>query len=644
MKTSPLPISTLYLIQHIKAQNTLPPHTLAFSRLTHLAHLKPEVHRKFLIPLGLSDKSSKDSPGKSPSNIKPFLEKSLLLFGPRYSGKTHFLTSICFEHNITLIPTNYLASSTDVRKHFENAALVQPSLILIEEYEYLKERHEILFELKAQITKLEMSDLRILVVGSLTNISDCSEFQRSLFSNEMEMKTLNIQQKADYVKYLFGYFGMKIEEGNLEVEMLVKEVVDSCPGFNLKEFVCLFKDCLYDDGKRIAEYMEENLIKGCMPDKYNTSPCEDIPNTTNINVYRSKHIHLNGIYNTQNKNNNKVFLTKMLALISNNKTDTTEKITFDSIGALNTIKEQLQQAILYPSLYPHIYSHFGISSPSSILLYGPPGTGKTLLAKAISSTLHLNFISVKGPELINKYVGDSERHLREVFKKAELQAPSIIFFDEIDSFCGKRGANANTEGGNGEFGNRLVNQMLTLMDGVESRKGVFVIGATNRIKAIDGALLRPGRFDKILKVKFPNADERLDIFLKCVKYKIESGFNFGELNTEGWTGAEIAGFVKTAALIEIGEFFKLSIDNKLRNTLEGRVNDILPTLNRHSSFNINTNISDSRNVDLPTIKVEVSIKSLLTSYKEMSRRVKRKIKNKKERKLNKKRIENRLND
>ncbi|KAI4293242.1 ribosome biogenesis ATPase, partial [Pancytospora philotis] len=222
-------------------------------------------------------------------------------------------------------------------------------------------------------------------------------------------------------------------------------------------------------------------------------------------------------------------------------------ITFDDIGAMKRVKEELTMSILLPSKFPEKFNSFGICKPSGVLLFGPPGCGKTFVAKAISNMSHCNFLSIKGPELITKYVGDSEKHLRDLFQKAKNLSPCVLFFDEIDSLCGKRGKN--------EFGNRIVNQILTLLDGMEDRGEVYIIGATNRIRSLDPALMRPGRFDKVVEVPLPGPQEALEIFEKCISKVPHEPFDFSTLDMSNLSGADIAGIVKEAAMLCLKENF-----------------------------------------------------------------------------------------
>eukprot|EP01080_Neovahlkampfia_damariscottae_P011702 gene11702-4936_t len=225
---------------------------------------------------------------------------------------------------------------------------------------------------------------------------------------------------------------------------------------------------------------------------------------------------------------------------------TIPNVTWDDIGSLKEIREELELSIVEPINEPENFKKLGLNSPSGVLLFGPPGNGKTLLAKAIANECGANFISVKGPELLNKYVGESEKAVRVVFQRARASHPCIIFFDELDALCPRRGAdnsNSSTE--------RVVNQLLTEMDGVESRKMVYVVAATNRPDIIDPAMLRPGRLDKLLFVPLPNEKARLEI-LKTVSRKtpLNKDINLKSISKscELFSGADIQALVKEAAI------------------------------------------------------------------------------------------------
>lgn len=251
---------------------------------------------------------------------------------------------------------------------------------------------------------------------------------------------------------------------------------------------------------------------------------------------------------------------------------TVPDVTWDDVGSLRDIREELQMTILAPVRHPEQFAELGISAPSGVLLCGPPGCGKTLLAKAVANEAGINFISVKGPELLNMYVGESEKAVRQCFQRARNSAPCVIFFDELDALCPKR-----SDSGEGGASMRVVNQMLTEMDGIESRKGVFLMAASNRPEIVDPAVLRPGRLDKILYIGLPSAPDRVDILIALTKNGtrpvLSTDVNLKTLgeSTEcsGYTGADLAALVREAGIEALKEVMtgssttrKLVVSNK----------------------------------------------------------------------------------
>lgn len=233
--------------------------------------------------------------------------------------------------------------------------------------------------------------------------------------------------------------------------------------------------------------------------------------------------------------------------------------TWDDVGSLNTIREELQLSIVAPVRHSKQFESLGITVPAGVLLFGPPGCGKTLLAKAIANEAAINFISVKGPELLNMYVGESEKAVRVCFERARNSAPCVIFFDELDALCPKRG-NSDNSGTS-----RVVNQLLTEMDGISGRKGVFLLAATNRVDIIDPAVLRPGRLDKILYVGLPNANDRADI-LKAITKNGTSPLLASDVSLldiaerkecEGFTGADLAALIREASVAALKDLLSL---------------------------------------------------------------------------------------
>uniref|UniRef100_H0WT88 AFG2 AAA ATPase homolog A n=1 Tax=Otolemur garnettii TaxID=30611 RepID=H0WT88_OTOGA len=227
-------------------------------------------------------------------------------------------------------------------------------------------------------------------------------------------------------------------------------------------------------------------------------------------------------------------------------------VSWSDIGGLENIKLKLKQAIEWPLKHPESFIRMGIQPPKGVLLYGPPGCSKTMIAKALASESGLNFLAIKGPELMNKYVGESERAVREIFRKARAVAPSIIFFDELDALAVERGSSS----GAGNVADRVLAQLLTEMDGIEQLKDVTILAATNRPDRIDKALMRPGRIDRIIYVPLPDAATRREIFnLQFHSMPISDDVDLNELvlQTDTYSGAEIIAMCREAALLALEE-------------------------------------------------------------------------------------------
>jgi transitional endoplasmic reticulum ATPase len=230
----------------------------------------------------------------------------------------------------------------------------------------------------------------------------------------------------------------------------------------------------------------------------------------------------------------------------------TPDVKWSDIGGLDGVKKELQEAVEWPLKYPDLYDKIGYSMPKGIMLHGPSGTGKTLLAKAVATESEANFISVRGPELLSKWVGESERGIREVFRRARQASPCVIFFDEIDALAPTRGM-----GGDSMVTERVVSQLLTELDGVQSLQGVVVLAATNRIDIVDPALLRAGRFDKLIQIPLPDKGSRkeiLQIHMKGVPTSKDVDIDRLVEATEGFSGADMTLLTNTAVSIVLQKF------------------------------------------------------------------------------------------
>lgn len=229
---------------------------------------------------------------------------------------------------------------------------------------------------------------------------------------------------------------------------------------------------------------------------------------------------------------------------------TVPDVSWEDIGALQFVRDELRMAVVEPINHPEFFERVGITNPAGVLLWGPPGCGKTLLAKAVANESNTNFISVKGPELLNKYVGESERGVRQVFARARASSPCVIFFDELDALCSRRDDQQS------DASARVVNTLLTELDGVENRSQVYVIAATNRPDMIDPAMLRPGRLDKLLYVELPTPGERHDILKKLSKKTpladdVDLQAIANDARCEGLSGADLASLVRESAVASL---------------------------------------------------------------------------------------------
>lgn len=239
-------------------------------------------------------------------------------------------------------------------------------------------------------------------------------------------------------------------------------------------------------------------------------------------------------------------------------------VSWDDIGGLDNVKRELQETVQYPVEHPEKFEKFGMSPSKGVLFYGPPGCGKTLLAKAIANECQANFISVKGPELLTMWFGESEANVREIFDKARQSAPCVLFFDELDSIATQRGSSTGDAGGAAD---RVLNQLLTEMDGMTAKKTVFIIGATNRPDIIDPALLRPGRLDQLIYIPLPDEASRLQIFKACLrKSPVSRDVDLAALAryTHGFSGADITEICQRACKYAIRENIEKDIERERR--------------------------------------------------------------------------------
>jgi len=247
-------------------------------------------------------------------------------------------------------------------------------------------------------------------------------------------------------------------------------------------------------------------------------------------------------------------------------------VHWEDVGGLEDVKRELHETVQYPVEHADQYIKFGMSPSKGVLFYGPPGCGKTLLAKAIANECGANFISIKGPELLTQWFGESEANVRELFDKARAASPCILMFDEMDSIAKARGSGG---AGGSEAGDRVINQILTEIDGVGARKNVFVIGATNRPDILDPAVIRPGRLDQLIYIPLPDLKSRTAIFQAALrKAPIDPSVNLEVLarSTHGFSGADITEICQTASKLAIREAI-LAEEDRLKKVAEGELEE-----------------------------------------------------------------------
>ena len=462
--------------------------------------------------------------------------KGVLLYGPPGTGKTLLAKAVANETNAAFfsisgpeIMSKYYGESEErLREIFRQAEENAPSIIFIDEIDAIAPKRE---EVTGEVEKRVVAQLlalmdglkprgRVVVIGATNrpNAIDPALRRPGRFDREIEIGVPNKQGRLEILQ--IHTRGMPLAE-----DVDLEKIASITHGFVGADLAALCKEAAMRALRRILPEIdfEKDTIPAEMLNK--------ITVTMNDFMEALKDVEPSA-------------MREVLVEVPN--------IRWDDIGGLKDVKLELQEAVEWPLKYPEIFEHMDARPPKGILLYGPPGTGKTLLAKAVANESEANFISVKGPELLSKWVGESERAVREVFRKAKQAAPSIIFFDEIDAIAPIRG------GGYGDSGvtERVISQLLTEMDGIEELRGVVVIAATNRPDIVDPALLRPGRFDKLLYVPLPDLEARKEILkIHLRKKPLAEDIDIDELakRTEGYTGADLSAICNTAVMLAIRE-------------------------------------------------------------------------------------------
>ncbi len=464
--------------------------------------------------------------------------KGVLLHGPPGTGKTLLAKAVANETNAHFILINgpeimskyYGQSEENLRKKFEEAEKNAPSIIFIDEIDAIATKRE---ETRGEVEKRVVAQLLALMDGlksrgkviviaatNVPNILDPALRRPGRFDREIEIAAPNKKGRLDI---------LKIHTRNMPLakDVSLKELATTTHGFVGADLAALAKEAAMIVLRRVLpdiKYDEETLPKEVLEKLKITK--KDFKEA--LKVVRPS------------------ALREVLVEVPN--------VKWTDIGGMEKIKQELKEAVEWPLKHPEAFKRLGVSPPKGLLLYGAPGTGKTLLAKAVANESEANFISIKGPELLSKWVGESEKAVREVFKKARQTAPTIIFFDEIDSLAPRRGSGAENN-----VTERVVNQILTELDGLEGMQDIVVIGATNRPDMLDTALLRPGRFDRIILTPVPDYETRLEIFkVHTKKMPLAKDVKIEELagKTEGYAGADIEAVCREAAISALRENMK----------------------------------------------------------------------------------------
>ncbi|NLX38045.1 MAG: CDC48 family AAA ATPase [Methanothrix sp.] len=460
--------------------------------------------------------------------------QGLLLFGPPGTGKTLIARAVASETEANFISISgpeitskfYGESEKRLREIFEEAERTAPSIVFIDEIDSIApKREEVVGDLERRVVAQLLSlmdglasrgEVIVIAATNRPNSLDPAIRRGGRFDREME---IGIPDKNGRLEILYVHTrGMPLAE-NVDLEVIAERT----HGFVGADLASLCKEAAMHTLNRLIPDLDSE---------------EAIP----LRV-------LEGLVVAEEDFR---FALKMIEPSAMREVFVeVAEVHWDQVGGLDRAKEELVEAVEWPLKYPEAFTSIGIRPPRGVLLFGPPGTGKTLLAKAVATETGVNFISVKGPELLSKWVGESERAVREVFRKAKHAAPSLIFFDEVDSVVPARGSGLDSHATE-----RVVSQFLTELDGVVELKDVVVLAATNRPDLLDPSLLRPGRFDRLIRIPMPDREARERIFeIHLSGMPLAGDVSASALAgmTEGWTGADVETLCREAGMIALRE-------------------------------------------------------------------------------------------
>ncbi len=464
--------------------------------------------------------------------------KGVLLYGPPGTGKTLIAKAVANEvdaHFITIsgpeIMSKYYGESEQrLREIFEEAKENAPAIIFIDEIDSIAPKREevtgeverrVVAQLLALMDGLEARG-QVIVIGATNRPDSLDPALRrpGRFDREIEI-------------------GVPDKEGRKEILEIHTRKMPLAEDVDLEELAELTNGFVGADLEALCKEAAMHALRRVIPEI--DIEAEEIPAELIENLKVTREDFMEALKNIEPS-----AMREVLVEVPN--------VRWEDIGGLDHAKQELMEAVEWPLKYPDVFKAANIKPPRGILLFGPPGTGKTLLAKAVANESNANFISVKGPELLSKWVGESEKHVREMFRKARQVAPCVLFFDEIDSLAPRRGGI-----GDSHVTERVVSQLLTELDGMEELKDVVVIAATNRPDMIDPALLRPGRIERHIYIPPPDKEARVEIFKIHLRGKpLADDVNIEELaeRTEGYSGADIEAVCREAGMLAIRELIK----------------------------------------------------------------------------------------